>query len=136
LWPINVDDAKTEIYSALAIPSAGPNAYHFPFHLETVDEEFFAQLCAEHKETVYNKSGVATHTVWVQDRERNEVLDNAVLCLAAFKLLNPNIRQMAQILVTTPVEPTANEPGPPVPGGAAAAPRARRRRSSRSPYLP
>lgn len=136
LWPINVDDAKTEIYSALAIPSAGPNAYHFPFHLETVDEEFFAQLCAEHKETVYNKSGVATHTVWVQDRERNEVLDNAVLCLAAFKLLNPNIRQMAQILVSTPVNSTPNEPGPATPGGAAAAPRARRRRSSRSPYLP
>jgi phage terminase large subunit GpA-like protein len=27
----------------------------------------------------------------VQDRERNEALDTAVLCLAAFKLLNPNI---------------------------------------------
>jgi phage terminase large subunit GpA-like protein len=90
-----------------------------------VDEEFFAQLCAEHRETRYNKSNVATHTVWVQDRERNEALDCSVLALAAKRLLNPNIKQMAEMLAAAaaeqatarpredrPVSPTSTQPVP------------------------
>ena len=46
----------------------------------------------------YSTRGIATHEVWVQDRERNEALDTAVLCLAAFRLLNPNVRQMLEQL--------------------------------------
>lgn len=98
LYPINVDDAKGEIIASLALPVPGPGAMHFPTRVETVDEEFFAQLCAEHRETRYSKRGVATHYVWVKDRDRNEALDAAVLALAAFRLLNPNIRQIADRL--------------------------------------
>jgi phage terminase large subunit GpA-like protein len=98
LYPINVDDAKGEIIASLALPVPGPGAMHFPTRVETVDEEFFAQLCAEHRETRYSKRGVATHYVWVKDRDRNEALDAAVLALAAFRLLNPNIRQIAERL--------------------------------------
>jgi phage terminase large subunit GpA-like protein len=105
LYPINTDDGKGDILGSLNLnlvsaldgrPS--PGATHFPVHLDTVDEEFFAQLCAEHRETKYNKGGVATHAIWVQDREANHALDCAVLCLAAKRLLNPNIRHMAEML--------------------------------------
>jgi phage terminase large subunit GpA-like protein len=125
LYPINVDDAKTDILNALTLVGAGPGEMHFPLHVDTVDEEFFAQLCAEHRETRYNKSNVATHTVWVQDRERNEALDCSVLALAAKRLLNPNIKQMAEMLAAAaaeqatarpredrPVSPTSTQPVP------------------------
>ena len=39
VYPINVDDAKTDLYSALALTGAGPGRLHFPSHLEAVDEE-------------------------------------------------------------------------------------------------
>lgn len=102
LYPINVDDAKRDVLNCLTVVEPGPGAMHFPIRVDTVDEEYFAQLCAEHRETVYNKGGVATHTVWVLDRERNEALDTAVLALAAFKRLNPNLNQLAELLAVAP----------------------------------
>jgi phage terminase large subunit GpA-like protein len=133
LWPINVDDAKANVFGSLNLAAPGPGYVHFPMDL---DEEFFAQLCAEHKETRYNAAGVATHVVWVQDRERNEVLDMSVLCLAAFRLLRPNVLQMLEVLATTPVpvSPAAPARAPsPVPGPAR--PPDAGRRVSHSSYL-
>ena len=132
LWPINVDDAKANVYGSLALAAPGPGYIHFPLD---VDEEFFAQLCAEHKETRYNAAGVATHVVWVQDRERNEVLDMSVLCLAAYRLLKPNILQMLEVLATTPVPGMAApaRASSPVPGPAR--PPDAGRRVSHSSYL-
>ncbi len=128
LYPVNVDDAKAEIMAALALAAPGPGYLHFP---ESVDEEYLAQLCAEHRETRYSKAGIATHSVWVQDRQRNEALDTAVLALAAFRLLNPNIRHMAETLsAMPPPKPGGGEPGPAPPAAPAAG-----RRSSRSSYL-
>lgn len=138
VYPVNVDDAKSDVMTALTLQAPGPGYLHFPLHLETVNEEYFAQLCAEHRETRHNRGGVATHQVWVQDRERNEALDTAVLCLAAYKLLNPNLRQMLSMLQTTAAPPTAPDL-PPAPSGARrpepapAAPRPRR--ISHSPNL-
>ncbi len=126
LYPINVDDAKREILNSLTLVSPGPGYCHFP---PTVDEEYFAQLCAEHKETRYNKAGIATHTVWVQNRERNEALDTQVLALAAFRILRPNLLHYAAILAQTP--PGG---GPQSSGGGGAAP-ATQRRVGRSGYL-
>lgn len=135
LYPINVDDAKADVMSSLSLAAPGPGYMHFPV-LDTVDEEFFAQLCAEHRETRYNRSGVATHSVWVQDRERNEALDCAVLGLAAFRLLNPNIRQMSSALAAAP-SPSSSSVTPPESGGGEAPPAAstRGRRVARSKYL-
>jgi len=144
LYPINVDDAKASLMSSLALadPPAEsvvgtrPGAIHFPTALDTITEEYFAQLCAEHRETRYNRSGIATHEVWVQDRERNEALDCAVLCLAAYRLLNPNIRQMADTIAAAATVATrprddgsltpADPPSTPLPAG---------RRVARSKYL-
>lgn len=135
LYPINVDDAKGDILGALSVLQPGPGAIRFPLRVDTIHEEYFAQLCAEHRETRYNRAGVATHTVWVQDRDRNEALDTAVLCLAAFRLLNPNIRQMLERLAATPPPQTPE----PVPEGGTPAPPAQPavpgRRISHSTYL-
>ncbi|MDP3720787.1 MAG: phage terminase large subunit family protein [Acidobacteriota bacterium] len=98
LYPINVDDAKSDVMNYLTVEPGQPQLMHWPIELDTIDEEYFAQLCSEHKETRTNKAGVITHSVWVLDRERNEALDTAVLALAAFKLLRPNIEQMAEVL--------------------------------------
>lgn len=133
LYPINTDDAKKEIMNALGLPAAGPGAIHFPSRVDTIDEEYFAQLCAEHAETRYNSMKVATHQVWVQDRDRNEALDTAVLNLAAFKLLKPNIRQMLEAL--KPAAPPAAAPPSAPPAAAAPAPATTSRRSSKSSYL-
>lgn len=113
LYPVNTDDAKAEILGALSQPAAAPGAMRFPIDLDTVNEEYFAQLTAEHRETRYNKGGVATHAVWVLDRERNEALDTAVLCLAAFRLLNPNLRQYAETLAATQVPHDESPEGTP-----------------------
>jgi phage terminase large subunit GpA-like protein len=137
LYPVNVDDAKTAILvTSLPKPiradEPNPGGVHFPLG---VDEEYFAQLCAEHREAKYNASGVATHFAWIQDRERNEALDTAVLALAAFRLLNPNLLSMtAALAATRPPAPGgtrsggASEQTPPAPprGG---------RQTSRSGYL-
>jgi len=108
LYPLNVDDAKGDVMAGLSLAAPGPGYLHFPLHLETVHEEYFAQLCAEHRVTRYNASSVATHFVWVLDRDRNEALDCAVLALAAYKLLNPNVRQMAEALAVMPPVPPAS----------------------------
>lgn len=100
LYNINVDDLKAEIYSSIDIIDPGPYYTHFPLH-ESIDEEFFAQLCSEHREPVFNKWKVATHEVWVKDRPRNEALDCAGLCVVAFKLLNPNITQWAEAIAAS-----------------------------------
>ena len=116
LFPVNVDDAKAGVLASLALPIPGPNSTHFPARVESVDAEFFAQLCAEHQETRYAKSGVATHQVWVQDREANHALDAMVLASAAVLLLRPNLRDMAARIAEAAARPAAAEvPRPPTP---------------------
>ncbi len=107
---INVDDAKRNVMSSLSQQVHGPSYYHLPAHLDSINEEFVAQLCAEHLEKVKNRRGIVTGEVWVQDRERNEALDTAVLCLAAYRKLNPNIRQMLDALPKQ--RPTTETPAP------------------------
>ena len=127
LYTINVDDAKAEVLNALTITTPGPGHFHFP---ERVDEEFFSQLCAEHREPRYNKAHVATHSVWVQDRARNEALDCVVMALAAVRLLNPNIRQMAATIAELPLPTGAPTQTPSAPVSAQ-----QQRRVGRSAYL-
>lgn len=122
LYPINVDDAKSDVIAAVTVAVPGPGYMHFPSRVESFDDEYFAQLCAEEKEVRYTKGSALTSTVWVLKRERNEALDTAVLALAAFKLLGkPTWDQWSQQL---------NEPGPDTPaptaGGQTAPARARR----------
>lgn len=159
LYHVNADDGKAQIMASLALAAPGPNFIHFPAGVDSVDSEYFAQLCAEHKETRYNKGGVAVSSVWVQDREANHALDEAVLALVAFRILRPNLADMAaRIAAARPAEaapaPTpaealvetlraaaeavSNHPAPPPPAPAARpvpASRPAGRRVFRSSYL-
>ncbi len=129
LYIVNTDDAKSEIMSGLSLAAPGPGYIHFP---ATVDEEYFAQLCAEHRETKYNRAGVATHSVWEQDRDRNEALDTFVYAIAAFRLLNPNLRQMAEMIAAAA---TKDKPAPPASAAQQSGAPDMGRRVTRSAYL-
>lgn len=80
---LNVDALKLE--TALAIEMAAPGPGYLHLNRRCCDEEWLAQLCAEHRET-RRKNGIAT-LVWVEDRPRNEALDTCVYARAAVKLL-------------------------------------------------
>lgn len=116
LYHVNVDDGKSQVMASLSLAAPGPNFIHFPAGVESVDSEFFAQLCAEHKETRYNKGGVAVSTVWVQDREANHALDEAVLAMVALRILRPNMVDMAAriraVQTAEPSPPALPTPAP------------------------
>lgn len=111
LYPVNVDDAKADVQGSMLKPRPKDDGTwagftHVPV-IDAIDEEFFAQYFAEHRETKYNKYKVATHQEWVQDRDRNEALDTAVLCLAAFRQSRPNIPQLLEALTHPPSAPSS-----------------------------
>lgn len=80
---LNVDSLKLETMLGLEMAAPGPGYLHLSRRV--CDEEFLAQLCAEHRETK-RRSGVAVMT-WVEDRARNEALDTAVYARGALKVL-------------------------------------------------
>ena len=80
---LNVDGLKLEVALALEMAAPGPGFMHL--NRRVCDEEFLAQLCAEHRET-RRRSGVAI-MVWIEDRARNESLDASVYARGALKLL-------------------------------------------------
>jgi phage terminase large subunit GpA-like protein len=80
---LNVDGLKLEIALGLEMGAPGPGYMHLS--RRCCDEDYLAQLCAEHRETK-RRNGVAT-MVWVEDRAANHALDCAVYARAAVKLL-------------------------------------------------
>lgn len=80
---LNVDALKLEIALGLEMVNPGPGYMHLS--RRCCDEDYLAQLCAEHRET-RRKNGVAT-LVWVEDRAENHALDTATYARAALKLL-------------------------------------------------
>ncbi|MGE3520103.1 MAG: terminase gpA endonuclease subunit [Vicinamibacterales bacterium] len=80
---LNVDGLKLE--TALGLEMAGPGPGYLHLSRRVCDEDYLAQLLAEHRET-RRKGGVAT-LVWVEDRAENHALDCAVYARAALRLL-------------------------------------------------
>jgi phage terminase large subunit GpA-like protein len=141
LYMLNADAGKRDVYGALSVvippgyTGRMPGTFHFP-QLDVVDEEYFAQLMAEHAEPRKNKQGVVTHEVWVRDRVRNEALDTAILCLAGLRIWRPNILQMIESLRVAG-QRVGREPSPGLPGSPLnpSRPPAATRRHSTSGYL-
>lgn len=101
LYPIGTDTAKEVIYGRLRITEPGAGYFHFPLER---DREYFLQLTAE-KQVIRFTKGVAKRD-WIKTRSRNEVLDCTVYALAAFKLLNPDLAQLAENIEKMPkIEP-------------------------------
>jgi phage terminase large subunit GpA-like protein len=80
---INVDGLKLEQALGLEMAAPGPGYTHL--NRRCCDEEYLAQLCAEHRET-RRRAGVAT-MIWIEDRAANHALDAGVYARAAQKLL-------------------------------------------------
>lgn len=116
LYLINTDVAKKNVVSALGQKLHGPGYYHLPTHLDAVNEEFCAQLCSERWQAIKGRSGAIVGGVWKALRERNEALDTAVYGLTAYRLLNPNIRQMLEALPKERPTPSTHT-APPLPPG-------------------
>jgi phage terminase large subunit GpA-like protein len=90
--PIGVDGGKVLVHSRLRQAEPGPGYIHFPADPD-IDEEYFAQLTAE-KLVVKHRFGRPIQE-WVQTRPRNEALDCLVYALAALRLANLNLDQLA-----------------------------------------
>lgn len=108
LFPIGVDTAKELLYSRLRITEPGPGYCHYPL---SRSDEYFRQLTAEKQVTRYHK-GFARRE-FVKVRPRNEALDVRVYAMAAFGLLNVNLKSLEKRLFVqheNPPEPEAIEP--------------------------
>lgn len=100
LYTIGVDAAKALIVSRLRLKGDAtlgrqPGFIHLPL-AHWCDEELAAQLTSERLVTKFAR-GVAVST-WVKTRPRNEALDMAVYALAALRLLNPKLEDLAERL--------------------------------------
>ncbi len=91
--PVGVDSGKVLVYSRLRLVEHGPGFVHFPDD-HTFDDEYFAQLTAE-KLVVKYRFGRPTQE-WHSTRPRNEALDCFLYSLAALRLANINLEQLAE----------------------------------------
>lgn len=86
---IGVDEAKTVLMRRLKVTEHGPGYCHFPIER---GEEYFAQLTAERRITIYKKGRVTYE--WKKTRKRNEALDVRVYAHAALLLIEPNWKRL------------------------------------------
>jgi len=105
---IGTDPAKADLFAALRTwdpkHPGGPGTWHFPVR-DWCNEEWFAQLTAEHAEKVKNRRNKAIE-IWVQHRARNEVLDTAAYAYGAYRTLEIERRLISVMapLVSLPEE--------------------------------
>lgn len=108
LFTVGTDTAKDLIYSRLQITEPGAGYIHFG---ENLDDEYFRQLTSEKVITKYIRG--FPHRMYVKEsNRRNEALDCMVNALAAYKILNPNMKKLAKSEKSGAVEP----PQQPAPG--------------------
>lgn len=132
LFNVGVDEAKVVVMRRLGITAPGPGHCHFPL---SRDPEWYAQLTAEQLRTRMLK-GYAVRE-WHQRRPRNEAFDCRVYALAALKILNPNLKKLADRLGLTSPQPAPHTPSgadaPTASEERAPAPKLRRRSSRKPP---
>lgn len=89
LYALGVDEAKTNLYSALMLEDQGAQYCHFP-QGRGYDGDFFSQITAEQRIRRY-KAGVPSF-IWElkKGHVRNEALDIRILNMAAVQLLVVN----------------------------------------------
>ena len=92
---IGTETAKDTIFARLQIEDAGHGYVHFS---ESLDYDFFKQLCSEQCLTKYSKG--RPYRVWAKKRTdaRNEALDLFVGNLAVIELLKPKFEMIGKNL--------------------------------------
>ena len=94
LFLVGVDEAKLIVMRRLNGMKPGPGYCHFS---EDADAEYFQQLTAEKLVTRYVKGQPVRE--WTKpDRARNEALDTRVYSFAALKIMQPNLKRLAERL--------------------------------------
>lgn len=119
LYIVGVDAAKALLMSRLKLGTGdegdyepGPGYIHFPV-ADWADDEMFAQLTAEKLKTTWSRGRPVTR--WVKTRARNEMLDCAVLNIAALRRLHPDLDLIAETLADpsgSKKKPTAQRVNP------------------------
>jgi phage terminase large subunit GpA-like protein len=94
LFLVGVDEAKLITMRRLNNTTPGPGYCHFS---EDADAEYFQQLTAEKLVTRYVK-GFPKREWTKPDRARNEALDTFVYAFAALKIMQPNLKRLAERL--------------------------------------
>jgi phage terminase large subunit GpA-like protein len=94
LFLVGVDEAKLIVMRRLNMQAPGPGYIHFS---EDAEAEYFQQLTAEKLVTRYIK-GFAKREWTKPDRARNEALDTFVYAYAALKIMQPNLKRLAERL--------------------------------------
>jgi phage terminase large subunit GpA-like protein len=100
LYQVGVDEAKLVVMRRLAMKRDGPGFCHFPAD-EDHGEDYFKQLTAEKLKTRFVR-GFPVREWHKGDKVRNEALDCRVYALAALKIMNPSMRQLAKRLILDP----------------------------------
>jgi len=95
IYLIGTDTAKDTLFQRLMLEQPGPGYLHFPDRPE-YQEQYFAGLTAEERKEKWHR-GVLLGWCYKKKpgQRRNEPLDLKVYNLAALKLLNPNLEQLA-----------------------------------------
>ncbi len=92
LFIVGVDEAKLTVMRRLDLEKKGPGYCHFPHDRES---EWYRQLTAEKLIIRYVK-GQPIREWHKPDRARNEALDCRVYALAALKIMQPNLKRVAE----------------------------------------
>lgn len=105
LFLVGVDEAKLVVMRRLANAKPGPGYCHFP---NDRDPDYFRGLTCEKLVTRYIK-GQPVREWHKPDKARNEPLDCRVYATAALKIMNPQLKRMAERLAANDNTP-APEP--------------------------
>lgn len=92
LFLAGVDEAKLILMRRLNMSAPGPGYVHFS---EDADAEYFQQLTSEKLVTRYIK-GFPKREWTKPDKARNEALDTFVYAFVALKIMQPNLKRLAE----------------------------------------
>jgi phage terminase large subunit GpA-like protein len=98
LFLVGTDEAKLIVMRRLNMVAPGPGYVHFS---DDADQDYFDQLTAEKLVTKYVK-GFPKREWTKHDKARNEALDTFVYAYAALKIMQPNLKRLAEKLPEIP----------------------------------
>lgn len=95
LYTVGTEAAKDTIFARFKIEECGPGYCHFP---DTYEESYFKMFCAEKRMTKFVSGRKTSYWAKVSENARNEALDLRVYNIAAYMILNPDLKSFAQRL--------------------------------------
>lgn len=110
LYTVGTESAKDTIFARFNIEDQGPGYCHFPADRGEYNEDYFKMFCAEKRLTKFVSGKKVSFWSKISEKARNEALDLRVYNLAAFKILNPDLKSFEQALREKKRKIRENEP--------------------------